>query len=108
IHTDTLSQVALPPVRGRTEIVVIADNQVIVSAGETRANEQAFMGNLLSQNPAINEEGTDVFRMSSVSGTDRTAVWTPLQLESTNWTILVTTPVPENQLNALWQQLLAL
>ncbi len=108
IHTDTLSQVAMPSVRGRTEIVVISDKQIVVSAGESRANEQAFMDNLLSQNSAINEEGTDVFTMTSVGGTERTAVWTPLQLESTNWSLLVSTPVPENQFNELWQQLLAL
>lgn len=108
IHTDTLSQVAMPPVRGRTEIVVISDDQIIVSAGETRANEQAFMENLLSQNSAINDEGTDVFRMTSVTGTERSAVWTPLQLESINWTILVSSPAPESQFNALWQQMLAL
>lgn len=108
IHTDTLSQVVMPPVRGRTEIVVISDEQIIVSAGETRANEKAFMDNLLSQNSAINDEGTDVFRMTSVTGTERSAVWTPLQLESINWTILVSTPLPQNQFNALWQQVLAL
>lgn len=108
IQTDTISQVAMPSVRGRTEIVIISDEQVIVSAGESRANEDAFIENLLAQNEAINEEGTDVFRMTSVGGTERTAVWTPLQPDSTNWTILVSTPVPENQLNELWQQLLAL
>lgn len=108
IHTDTLSQVALPTLRGRTEIVVIADEQVIVSAGETRSNEQAFMENLLSQNSAINDEGTDVFRMTSVTGTERSAVWTPLQMESSNWTILISTPVPQSQFSSIWQQILAL
>lgn len=108
IQTDTLSQVAMPSIRGRTEFVIISDQQVVVSAGDTRANEEAFMQNLLAQNEAINEEGTDVFRMTSVTGTERTAVWTPLQLDSTNWTILVTTPLPESQLSQIWQQLLAL
>lgn len=108
IPTDALNQVGLPTIRGRTEVLVIADHQIIASAGDSRANEEAFMENLLSQNAAISEEGTDVFRMSSVGGTERSAVWTPLPLESTNWTILITSPLPENQLSTLWQQLLAL
>lgn len=108
IPTDVLNQSALPSIRGRTEIVIIADQQVIASAGDTRSNEEAFMANLLSQNAAISEEGTDVFRMTSIGGTERSVVWTPLPMESTNWTVLVTTPMPESQVNALWQQLLAL
>lgn len=108
IQTDTLNQVALPSVRGRTEFVIIADTQIITSSSDARANEEAFLDNLLAQNSAISEEGTDVFRMTSLSGTERTAVWTPLPLDSTNWTILISTPVPESQINSLWQQLLAL
>ena len=108
IQTDTLNQMAIPSQRGRTEIVILTDQQVMASAGDTRANEAAFMENLLSQNSAISEEGTDVFRMTSVAGTERSAVWTPLPLESTNWSVLISTPIPESQLNSLWQQLLAL
>lgn len=108
IQTDTLTQMALPPIRGRAEIVILADSQVMTSTSDARANEEAFIDNLLAQNSAISDDGTDVFRMASLGGTERTAVWTPLPLDSTNWTILISTPVPENQLNALWQQLLAL
>lgn len=108
IPTEAVNQMSLPTVRGRTEIVVIAGEQIVIATGDTRANEAAYMENLLSQNAAITEEGTDVFRMTSVLGTERSAVWTPLPMDSTNWTVLVTSPVPPNQLSALWQQLLAL
>lgn len=108
VPADNLGQIVFPTTRGRTDIAIIADRQVIAATGDIRANEASFMSNLLSQNDAISEEGTDVFRMTSVAGTERSAVWTPIPVESINWTLLVTTPVPSNQIQDLWQQLLAL
>lgn len=106
--TDGLNQVSLPAARGRSEMVILAGNQIITAAGDTRANEDAFITNLLAQNEAITEEGTDVFRMRSVTGTERSAVWMPLPFESSNWSVLVTTPIPGSELSALWQQLVAI
>lgn len=108
IQTDTLNQFASPPLRSRSEIVVIANQQIITASSDARANEQPFIENLLAQNTAVSEEGTDIFQLTSLSGTKRAAVWTPLPLDSTNWTILISTPVPESQMSSLWQQLLAL
>lgn len=108
IPTETINQFALPTNRGRTEVVVISGDHIIAATGDVRANEDSFMQNLLAQNAVISEEGSDVFRMKSVLGSERSAVWTPLPMDSTNWTVLVTTPVPPNQFADLWEQLLAL
>lgn len=108
IPTDAINQLALPTVRGRTEMAVIADNKLLAATGDIRAKEEPFMQNLLAQNQRISEEGSDVFRMESILGTERSAVWTPLPVDSSNWSILITSPIPEGQLQALWQQLLAL
>lgn len=108
IPTDTINQFALPTTRARTEIAIISGDHIIAATGDVRANEDAFMQNLIAQNAVISEEGSDVFRMNSVLGTERSAVWTPIAMDSTNWTVLVTTPVPPNQFVDLWEQLLAL
>lgn len=108
IPTDSLAQSTLPTARGRTEIVILADDQVIAATGDVRANEQAFIQNLKSQQSAFSDDGTDDFRMRSLTGTERSAIISPLALESINWSVLVTASLPQTQISVLWQELLAL
>jgi signal transduction histidine kinase len=108
IPTDGLAQASLPTTRGRTEVVILTSDQVITGTGDVRGNEQAFLENLKSQDTAFSDEGTDVFRMTSLSGTERSAIISTVPLESINWSVLVTSPVPPSQLSFLWQELLAL
>ncbi len=108
IPTDSLAQVALPSARGRTEIVILAGDQVIAATGEIRKNEQAFIENLREQVSSFSEDGADDFRMRSLTGSERSAIISPLALESTNWSVLVTAPLPQTQISFLWQELLAL
>ena len=108
IPTDGLAQAALPTARGRTEVVILAGDQVIAATGDVRANEKAFIDNLNAQESAFSEDGTDVFRLRSLTGTERSAIMSPLALESTNWSVLLTTPLPQTQISFIWQELLAL
>lgn len=108
IPTDGLAQATLPTTRGRTEVVILASDQVIAATGDVRGNERAFITNLKTQDTAFSDEGTDVFRMTSITGSERAAILSPLPLETTTWSVLVTAPVPQSQFSFLWQQLLAL
>jgi signal transduction histidine kinase len=108
IPTDGLAQASLPTTRGRTDVVILTSDQVIAGTGDVRSNEQAFLANLKSQDTAFSDEGTDVFRMTSLSGMERSAIMSSVPLESINWSVLVTSPVPQSQMSFLWPELLAL
>lgn len=108
IPTDVLAQTVLPTPRGRTEILILHDQQIIVATGDIRANEGAYIENLFSQNSQHVEEGADTFTFKSLAGTERVAVWSPIQAESASWGVLVTSPNPQNQLADIWRELLAL
>lgn len=108
IPTDGLVQASLPTNRGRSEVVILTSDQIIVATGDARENEAEYLDNLKSQNTAFSTEGTDVFELKSLGGTERVAVLSSTPLESTPWSVLTTTPVPESQISNLWQQLLAL
>lgn len=108
IPTESVSQASLPSTRGRTEVVILTSDQVIAGTGDVPRNEDAFLANLKSQDTAFSDEGTDVFRLTSLTGTERTAIMTTVPLESVNWSVLVTSPVPQSQMSFLWQELLAL
>lgn len=108
IPTDSLSQQLLPASRGKAEVIVLAGEQVVISTNDVRANEAAWIDNLITQGVSFSGEGAEEFRYTSLSGTKRIAVMAPVSLETVSWSVMVTSALPETQLSDLWEQMLAL
>ncbi|MCA9833636.1 MAG: hypothetical protein KC435_06815 [Thermomicrobiales bacterium] len=108
IPTDALAQQLLPASRGKSEVIVLAGQQVVISTNDIRTNETQWIENLVSQGVSFSGEGAESFRYQSLSGIERSAVMTPVSLETVSWSVMVTAAVPETQLTGLWEQMLAL
>lgn len=108
VPTDAMAQTLLPASRGRAEVVVLAGNQIVIATGDIRTNEQAWIQNLVDQNVSFTDEGTEDLSYTSLGGSQRSAVVTPVGLDAVDWLVLVSAPKPQTQFTFLWEQLLAL
>lgn len=102
IQVDNLNSQVFPVLRSRTEIVILSANQVVTATGDIRQNEASFLQLIDEKKIRASDTGTDVFEMTSASGTKRIATYTPIQLDSADWAVIVSNPRPGTYGNSLW------
>jgi signal transduction histidine kinase len=102
IQVDNLSAQAFPVLRTRTEIVILSGDQIITGTGDIRQNEQGFLNLIERLNIRAGDSGTDVFEMTSDSGTERIATYAPIQMDAADWAVIVSNPRPGTYGDSLW------
>lgn len=105
INIDNLNQYVIPSTRPRTEIMIVSDDQIITATGDLIERENEVIENLHAATRDLPDSSTDVFTIQGLNGTERIATYAPLQLESAEWAVLVTNPVPQSELQASWIRL---
>ena len=104
IQIDNLNQAVIPIVRARTEIAVIGEDQVIASSGDIRRDEDGFLARIIGHGVRALDGETGSFSTTDSTGTERVAVFTPVQLEAADWGVIVTNPTPQSYIKSLWIQ----
>lgn len=102
LQVDNLNQAVIPVLRTRADIVILGQDQVIAATGDIRQNEEDFLARIVEQNVRAGDNVTDIFEMTSKTGTERLATYTPVQLESADWAVVVSYPIPSTYGDALW------
>jgi signal transduction histidine kinase len=102
IQVDNLNAQAFPVLRTRTEIVILSGDQIITATGDIRQNEAGFLRLIEENNVRTADSGTDVFEMTSMTGTERIATYSPMQLDSADWSVIVSNPRPGTYGDSLW------
>lgn len=102
IQVDSLNQQVFPVLRTRTEISILSSDQVITSTGDVRQNEEFILRLIDEQGIRTGESGTDIFEYTSPSGTRRIATFAPVQLESSDWAVIISNPRPGAYGSSLW------
>lgn len=108
IPTDSFAQSMLPSPRGQAEIVVLSGEQIIFATGDIREHEESWVQNLIDQDLSFTDEVAEEITFTNLVGEKRQAVFAPILMESADWSIIVTSPIPESQIAFMWEQLLAL
>ncbi|HWV23540.1 MAG TPA: ATP-binding protein [Thermomicrobiales bacterium] len=102
IQVDNLNQQVFPVLRTRTEISILSPDQVITSSGDLRQNEVAFLELIDSKHVRASDSGTDVFTLTSPSGTKRIATYSPVPIDAADWGVVVSNPRTGAYGNQLW------
>ncbi len=88
------------------DIIIVNDEQIIAASDTMMQNEQQFWESLDTAISEFPDSSADVFTMRGLSGGERIATYTPLQLDNVDLAVVITTPVPESRLDTTWQRLL--
>ena len=102
IQVDNLNAQAFPVLRTRTDIVILSTDQIIAATSDIRQNEAGFLRLIEEKNIRAGDSGTDVFEMTSMTGTERIATYAPIQLDAADWAVVVSVPQPGTYGDSLW------
>lgn len=102
IQVDNLNAQAFPVLRTRTDIVILSTDQIIAATGDIRQNEAGFLRLIEEKKIRAGDSGTDVFEMTSMTGTERIATYAPIQLDAADWAVVVSVPRPGTYGDSLW------
>jgi signal transduction histidine kinase len=104
IQTTNLEQRVIPFPTGNTEIAITNGTDILVGTSGIIEDQEDF---LTRQGPIINRAlngGFDNLTMTDGDGTERIAVFAPVQFENINWAIFVSSPTPREYTWSLYMQ----
>lgn len=102
IQVDNLNQQVFPVLRTRTDIVILSNDQIISSSTDLRQDDGEFLQIIDEKNVRTRDSGTDVFNITSGSGTERLATYSPIQMDTADWGVIVSNPRPGTYGDDLW------
>jgi signal transduction histidine kinase len=109
MRVDTLEQLVVPLVRGRTEMAVVRGDEVFLATAGILRDPAAFVEESRESIELAATGETGEFTANAADGARLTGVYQPMMMEGATWSILVTNPRPHSFTDTLWYEgLLAL